>query len=123
MNLYTAKAAFVPVARPRHLGIFALSRRRLRAVLMVGVPLLLAAIAFAAWFSGGRYAATDDAYVRAPKLMVSADVSGLVAEVSVHEGQKVRKGDVLFRIDPKQFQIAVDDAKASSPRPPSTCRQ
>src|SRR5262249_52607629 len=44
--------------------------------------------------------------------MVSSDVSGLVSEVLVHEGQAVRKGDVLFRVDPKQFQIAVDNAKA-----------
>ncbi|HEY7548393.1 MAG TPA: HlyD family secretion protein, partial [Hyphomicrobiaceae bacterium] len=47
-----------------------------------------------------------------PKLMVSSDVSGLVSEVLVHEGQAVRKGDVLFRIDPRQFQIALDNAKA-----------
>jgi membrane fusion protein (multidrug efflux system) len=111
MNLHTARAAFVPAARRRRFAL-KLSRRRLRAVLMIGVPLLLVATTFAAWLAGGRYAATDDAYVRAPKLMVSADVSGLIAEVSVREGQRVQKGDVLFRIDPKQFQIAVDDAKA-----------
>ena len=72
----------------------------------------MAAVAFFAWYTGGRYVSTDNAYVHAPKLVVSADVSGIVADVLVHEGQAVRKGDVLFRIDPRQFQIAVDNAKA-----------
>jgi len=79
---------------------------------MLGVPLLVALIGFVLWLAGGRYVSTDNAYVHAPKLMVSSDVSGLVSDVLVHEGQSVRKGDVLFRIDPRQFQIAVDNATA-----------
>src|SRR4029079_18128322 len=60
----------------------------------------------------GRYVSTDDAYVDANKLMVSTDVSGIVTEVDVKEGQKVNKGDVLFRLDPKPFQIALDQAQS-----------
>lgn len=56
---------------------------------------------------------TDNAYVRTAKLMVSTDVSGLVSDVEVKEGQAIKKGDVLFRIDPRAFQIALDNAKAS----------
>ena len=44
--------------------------------------------------------------------MVSTDVSGLVSEVDVREGQKVEANQVLFRVDPRQFQIAVDQAKS-----------
>jgi membrane fusion protein, multidrug efflux system len=62
---------------------------------------------------GGRYVSTDDAYVHAAKLMVSTDISGIVSSVDVHEGQTVKAGDVLFRVDPKQFQIALDNAKAN----------
>jgi membrane fusion protein (multidrug efflux system) len=65
------------------------------------------------WLTGGRYVSTDDAYVRAAKLMVSTDVSGIVSDVAVKEGQTVKAGDVLFRIDPRQYQIALDNAKAS----------
>jgi membrane fusion protein, multidrug efflux system len=79
---------------------------------MVGVPLLVAVIAAVMWMTGGRYVSTDNAYIHAAKLMVSADVSGLVSDVLVHEGQTVRTGEVLFRIDPRQFQIALDNAKA-----------
>jgi len=114
MNLQVPKAAFEPAQRARRLyfGRLRLSRRGLRKPLMLGAPLLVGVIAFLAWYSGGRYVSTDNAYIHAPKLVVSADVSGIVTDVLVHEGQVVRKGDVLFRIDPRQFQIAVDNAKA-----------
>jgi membrane fusion protein (multidrug efflux system) len=88
-------------------------RRRLRIHLMVGGVALVALVAAVAWSMGGRYASTDNAYVRAAKLMVSTDVSGIVSEVSVKEGQYVKTGDVLFQVDPKQFRIALDNAKAS----------
>jgi membrane fusion protein (multidrug efflux system) len=44
--------------------------------------------------------------------MVSTDVSGLVKDVDVKEGQQVKKGDVLFRLDPTPFRIALQNAKA-----------
>ena len=65
------------------------------------------------WWRGGRYASTDDAYVKAAKLLVSTDVSGLVASVDVRNNQQVKAGQVLFRIDPLQFRIALDNAKAN----------
>ena len=79
---------------------------------MIGVPLLVAVIAFWFWFAGGRYVSTDNAYIHAAKLMISSDVSGIVSDVLVHEGQTVRQGDMLFRIDPERFKIALDNAKA-----------
>src|SRR4029453_18854498 len=79
---------------------------------MIRGPLLVAVIAFWFWFTGGRYESTDNTYIHAAKLMVSSDVSGIVSDVLVHEGQTVRQGDVLFRIDPEQFKIALDNAKA-----------
>jgi membrane fusion protein (multidrug efflux system) len=115
MNFQPSRLAFERALLRERLGRLRklrFSRQGLRKPLMVGVPLLVAVAAFLLWYTGGRYVATDNAYVHAPKLMVSSDVSGLVSEVLVHEGQAVRKGDVLFRIDPRQFQIAVDNAKA-----------
>jgi membrane fusion protein, multidrug efflux system len=88
-------------------------RRRLRVHLMVGGVALVALASAVVWFMGGRYASTDNAYVRASKLMVSTDISGIVSEVNVKEGQTVRAGDVLFQVDPKPFGIALDSAKAS----------
>jgi membrane fusion protein, multidrug efflux system len=87
-------------------------KRTLRLVLMVGGILVVLVAALTLWMRGGRYVSADDAYVRAAKLMVTTDVSGIVTEVAVREGQLVKAGDVLFRIDPRQFQIALDNAKA-----------
>ena len=113
MNLQVPKAEFEPTQRvQQRLGKLRPSRRHLRKPLMLGAPLLVAVIAFSMWYTGGRYVSTDNAYIHAPKLVVSADVSGIVSDVLVHEGQAVHKGDVLFRIDPRQFQIAVDNARA-----------
>ena len=56
---------------------------------------------------------TRDGRVRADVVQVAADVSGLVSEVLVHDNQAVKKGEVLFRIDPARFQIALRDAQAN----------
>ena len=77
-----------------------------------GVSVFIA-IAGAFYLMGGRYVSSDDSYVHANKLMVSTDVSGLVQSVDVHEGQQVKKGDVLFTLDPKPFVIALENAKAN----------
>lgn len=89
------------------------NRRRLvgRALMLVGVVAVVVGGAVL-WLAGGRYISTDDALVDANKLMVSTDVSGVVSEVDVKEGQTVHKGDVLFRLDPKPFQIALDSAQS-----------
>ena len=87
-------------------------RGLLRGVLMLGGIAIVAVAAGAFWLNGGRYVSSDDAYVRAAKLMVSTDVSGLVSTVDIKQGQTVKAGDVLFRIDPAQFQTALDSARA-----------
>jgi membrane fusion protein, multidrug efflux system len=90
-----------------------MSRALLRPILMLGGILVVAVASGAYWLSGGRYVSIDDAYVRAAKETISTDVSGIVAVVPVHEGQRVRQGDVLLRLDPQQFQIMLDSAKAN----------
>lgn len=85
----------------------------LRRVLMIGGVVIVAVISLIVYLMGGRYVTTDDSYVKAAQLMVSTDVSGLVKDVDVHEGQHVKAGDVLFRLDPRPFQIALDNAKAA----------
>jgi len=87
-------------------------RRTARAALMFGGIFIVAVLAAVFWLRGGRYVSADDAYIRAAKLMVTTDVSGIVTSVEVHEGQLVKAGDVLFRLDPRQFHIALDNAKS-----------
>jgi membrane fusion protein (multidrug efflux system) len=66
------------------------------------------------WYvTGGKIMSTDDAYVNAEKVGVSTDVAGIVQEVDVTDNQHVTAGQVLYRLDPKQFQIALDNANAN----------
>ena len=90
-----------------------ISRRALRPILMLGGIIVVAVASGAWWITGGRYVSIDDAYVRAAKETISTDVSGIVAEVPVREGQHVKKGDVLLRLDPRPYEIAVEAASAN----------
>jgi membrane fusion protein, multidrug efflux system len=88
-------------------------RKMLRPLLMLGGIAVAVVASGYFWLEGGRYVSVDNAYVRAAKLAVSTDVSGIVSEVAVHEGQLVRKGDLLFRLDQRPFLIALAGAKAN----------
>lgn len=55
---------------------------------------------------------TRDGHVRADVVRVAPDVSGLVSEVLVKDNQVVSKGDILFRIDPERFELALRQAEA-----------
>lgn len=86
--------------------------QRHRLALMIGGPLVLAIVGAALYLTGGRYVSTDDAYIQAGRVAVSSNIAGRVVEVEVRDNQRVKKGAVLFRLDPRPLQIAVDDAKA-----------
>jgi len=88
-------------------------KTRLRRMAMLGGVSLVVAVALLVYLFGGRYVGTDDSYVQAAKLMVTTDVSGLVQTVNVHQGQHVKKGQVLFTLDPRPFQIALENAQAA----------
>jgi membrane fusion protein (multidrug efflux system) len=94
----------VEVAAPR--------KKRLRVVLMLAVPLILLALGAYFYLTSGRYVSTDNAYVQQDKVSVSALVTGPIVEVAVKENQRVRAGDLLFRIDPSPYRIALEQAEA-----------
>jgi membrane fusion protein, multidrug efflux system len=87
-------------------------RRSRRTLLFALLPLALIAGGYA-YVTGGQIMSTDDAYVEADKVGVSTDVSGIVKKVDVTENEHVAPGQVLYRLDPRQFQIALDNAKAN----------
>jgi membrane fusion protein (multidrug efflux system) len=92
-----------------------MSRRRLlRVVLLTGVPLVAAAVALHLYARGGRHVETDNAYVKAHIIAVSAEVAGRVVEVAVRDNQAVAKGQLLFRIDAAPFEVAVARADAQA---------
>jgi membrane fusion protein (multidrug efflux system) len=83
-----------------------------RPVLLLIVPLLLVALAGYWWLSSGGSESTDNAQVKTDIVSVSSQVAGPVVEVDVHNGQHVQKGDLLFRIDPAPFRVALEQAQA-----------
>jgi membrane fusion protein (multidrug efflux system) len=87
-------------------------RDRMRWILFGLLPIAL--IAGGLWYVlGGAIMSTDDAYVDAEKVGISTDVAGIVQTVEVKDNEHVEAGQVLYRLDPRQFQIALDSAKAN----------
>ena len=88
-------------------------RQRLRMPLLVGGVALAATAGLLFYLHGGRYETTDNAYFQSGMVSVAANISGPVVAIEVHNNQRVRAGQVLFRIDPAPFQTAVDEAEAA----------
>ncbi len=88
-------------------------RRRRRPLLLVVLPIVAVIGGLAFYLMGGRYVTTDDAYVGAQKVLLTPDVSGKIVDVEVKEGQRVKAGDVLFRIDPVPFELALRQSEAA----------
>jgi membrane fusion protein (multidrug efflux system) len=105
VSITAAEAEEAPAAAPA-------KKKRLRLVFMLSVPLLIAAVGLYMWLASGRFVATDNAYVQQDKVSVSAEVAGPIVEVAVRENQRVRRGDLLFRIDPRPYRIALEQAEA-----------
>jgi membrane fusion protein (multidrug efflux system) len=88
-------------------------RRWGRLALMLAVPLALLIGGVIYWQGLQGQVSTDNAYVKQDKVSVSAEVGGKIAQVFVKEGDEVKTGDLLFRINPEPFQIQLDQANAA----------
>jgi membrane fusion protein, multidrug efflux system len=88
------------------------SKRSLRRPLMFALlPVALVAGGYS-YVTGGAVMSTDNAYVQADMVGLSTDVSGIVTQILVHDNQKVAKDDILFKLDPLPFRLALDRAEA-----------
>jgi len=80
---------------------------------MLAAPVLLLAGSAVYYVLNAHYVSTDNAYIQQDKVSISAEVGGRIVEVAVHENQHVAAGELLFRIDPEPYQLAVDEAEAA----------
>lgn len=105
----TADLATAPPSQPG-------KRNRVQRSLIAGAAVAL--LATASWYgwdywSVGRFlVSTDDAYVKADNTTIAPKVSGYLDLVPVGDNQQVKAGDVLARIDDRDFKVALDQAKA-----------
>jgi len=83
-----------------------------RLVVLLLVLMVVAAGAYWAWKYFGAYESTDDAQVDGHIDAISARINGYVLEVPVEDETIVKAGDVLARIDPKDYEVAVANAEA-----------
>ena len=88
-------------------------KERLRLPLLIVAPVLALVAGMFLYLHGGRYESTDNAYFQSGLTSVAPSVSGRVVAVEVRDNQRVRAGQVLFRIDPAPFQTAVAAAEAA----------
>jgi len=88
-------------------------RKTKRAVMLFLVPLLAVTGGVAIYLHGGRYVETENAYVKADKTSITSEISGRIIDVPVEENQKVKAGDLLLKIDPTPYKIAVEQARAN----------
>ena len=79
---------------------------------MLIIPALASAIGLYFYLTSGRYVSTDNAYVGAQKVLITPEVSGTVARISVTEGQLLKTGDELFAIEQQPFELALRNAEA-----------
>ena len=86
--------------------------KRIKQIALVGVPVLVLAGALAFWLQGGRHISTENAFVKADIAQIASEVQGRIVELRVHDHSAVAAGDVLLRLDPTPYQLALAKAEA-----------
>jgi membrane fusion protein (multidrug efflux system) len=90
-------------------------QRKSRLVRWILLPLLILVAAGGVWFLvySSQFEDTDDAYVTGHEHPMSFRVAGTISEVLVDDNQLVKQGQPIAKLDPKDFQVALAQAKAS----------
>src|SRR5919198_1668193 len=78
----------------------------------VALAIVLLAAGVAYWLHARGRVSTDDAFVEARVVQISPKVGGQVIELNVTDNQRVRAGEVLLRIDPRDYAAAAEQARA-----------
>ena len=107
----------IEIATPPTTGSSTRSWWSLKRLLIVAaaVVFLAAAAVYGVyyWRTGRFLVSTDDAYAEAHSVLISPKVSDYLSEVPVDDNQSVKAGQVLARIDPRDYQTALDQARAN----------
>jgi len=88
-------------------------KRSKRNLIIAGALLLLVGAGLYLWISSWNRVSTDDAQVDGHIIPVSSKIYGNVVEVLVNDNQAVKQGQVLVRLDPRDYQAKVNQASAA----------
>src|SRR5215471_10650616 len=88
-------------------------RRLLRFLIPIVILLALAAGGYQLWKYFGTYESTDDAQVDGNIDPISTRITGHIINVLVEDAQVVKAGDILVKIDPRDYEVAVAQAEAN----------
>jgi len=86
--------------------------KRMKRLALIGVPALVLTGALIFWLQGGRHISTENAFVKADIAQIASEVSGRITELRIHDHSVVAAGDVLLRLDPTPYELALAKAEA-----------
>jgi membrane fusion protein, multidrug efflux system len=110
-NTLPANAAQAPKEQTPDTEIVQPPRRR-RGIIVAGVVLIIL-IALGLWWRSTYSEDTDDAQVNGHLIQISARIAGQVAKVNVNENEQVDANKLIAELDPRDFQVAVENAQAA----------
>jgi membrane fusion protein (multidrug efflux system) len=101
------------MAEPKPRLKFSDRPRRERLAFLLSGPVAIILIGAVFYLMGDRYVETDNAYVKANKVSISAEIAGRIAQVNIKDNVHVEQGQVLFTLDCASFEIALHQAEGN----------
>jgi membrane fusion protein (multidrug efflux system) len=86
--------------------------KRVKRLALIGVPVLVIVTALAFWLQGGRHMSTENAFVKADIAQIASEVPGRIVDLRIRDHSAVSAGDVLLRLEPANYQLALAKADA-----------
>ncbi|HEU5017278.1 MAG TPA: HlyD family secretion protein [Pseudolabrys sp.] len=96
--------------RPSRLSV--IKRHPFVAALIVLLLIAVAIVGVLWWLHARQFVSTDDAFIDTRTVLISPAVAGSIVAVPVTDNQEVHAGTVLVKVDPRDYQVAVENAKA-----------
>jgi membrane fusion protein (multidrug efflux system) len=86
--------------------------KRMQRLALIGVPVLIVLGALIFWLQGGRHISTENAFVKADIAQIASEIPGRIMELGIRDHSVVSAGDVLLRLDPASYRLALAKAEA-----------
>ena len=86
--------------------------KKMQRLALIGVPVLVILGALIFWLQGGRHMSTENAFVKADIAQIASEIPGRIMELHIRDHSAVAAGDVLLRLDPATYKLALAKAEA-----------